>query len=98
MSCNKPVEDNESGDVGESSEGVECTRLNPCAAPIVGRETSDLQDTTRSEIVLNVGNISEEANPSLSKCLQIGEVMDTDSVSEEDQREQILLQISQNFT
>ena len=88
MSCNKPEEDKDSDD--ESLEGVAVgsTGLYPCAT---GRESSDLQDSTRSGIVLNVEHLSEIANPSLvgrvdEQCLQIredGEIR-SDSVSEEE--------------
>ena len=102
MSRNKPEEDKDSDD--ESLEGVAVgsTGLYPCAT---GRESSDLQDSTRSGIVLNVEHLSEIANPSLvgrvdEQCLQIredGEIR-TDSVSEEEQMSvPILSQISQNF-
>ena len=106
MSRNKPEEDKDSD--GESLEGVAPgvgVGLYPCATPSTGRESADLQDTTRSGIVLNVEHLSELANLSVvgrvdAQCLQIREDVEirSDSVSEEEQMVvPILSQISQNF-
>ena len=106
MSRNKAEEDEDSDESLEGI-GVGCTGLYPCATPSTGRESSDLQDSTRSGIVLNAEYLNEIANPSVvgrgdvqSECLQIREdgEIGTDSVPEEEQSVPILSQISQNFT
>ena len=83
MSCNKPEEDQDSE--GESLEGsrVGCTAstgMYPNAPASTERDSSDLQDPTRSGIVLNVEHLSEEANLLVveradlqCECLQIRE-------------------------